>query len=314
MKIIVTGCSGFIGSHLCEKLLKMDYNIIGIDNNNNYYSIEQKKKNLNILKKYNNFIFLEEDILNTKAIIEYKPDKIIHLAAMAGVRYSIENPLIYCKNNIEAMINLLDQNKELKIPFIYASSSSVYGNNKEIPFKESHELKNIVSPYAASKLSCEIYAQLYNNLYKIPTIGLRFFTVYGPRGRPDMAPYKFLKNIYNQTQFIKYGNGESFRDYTYIDDIVDGILSSMNLKHNSNHIFNLGNNTKITLNEFIHTCEIVTNKKANFIIKDMPKGDVIGTYANLEKSNKYLNYKPKILLQDGLKKTLDWMIETKILT
>jgi UDP-glucuronate 4-epimerase len=313
MKILVTGCAGFIGSHLCEKLLNKNNIIIGIDNLNDYYSIEQKKRNLNILKAYENFIFLQENVINTQAIANYKPEKIVHLSAMAGVRFSIENPILYCKNNIEAIINLLEQNKLLKSTFIYASSSSVYGNNLKTPFSEDDQINNLVSPYAASKLCTEIYAQLYHNLYKFSCIGLRFFTVYGPRGRPDMAPYKFIKSIYNQTVFNKYGDGSTFRDYTYIDDIVDGIISALNYNKFTNEVFNLGNNKPVTLNQFIKTCENITGKTAKFNTLDIPDGDVKGTSADLRKSKKYLKYEPKIILEEGIKNTFQWMKEENIL-
>ena len=210
MKVLVTGCAGFIGSHLCETILKQNLftTVIGLDNLDLYYDTNIKIANLEILNKYDKFIFLKEDILNTKCIEKYKPNVIFHLASMAGVRYSIDNPQKYCRTNIEGMINLLEQTKNINCTkFIFASSSSVYGNNSKYPFNENDAIDSINSPYAASKKSMEIYAQLYNQLYNMNIIALRLFTVYGPRGRPDMAPYKFIHSIKNQIPINKYGDG-----------------------------------------------------------------------------------------------------------
>lgn len=309
MKILITGCCGFIGSHLSEKLLKLNHNIIGIDNLNNYYDTNIKLKNLEILKIYQNFSFYKEDIINTQIITKLKPEIVINLAAMAGVRYSLENPKLYIKNNVEGQTNLLEQAAKNNIKmFIYASSSSVYGKNEKVPFTETDTLNNINSPYAASKRSCEIMANLYHKLYNLPVFGLRFFTVYGPRGRPDMAPYKFLYKISNSEKIDKYGNGESYRDYTYIDDIVKGIIGVIKNKNKRIcEIYNLGNSTPISLNKFIEICEKITNKKA--IINQLPDqpGDVPKTYSNIEKSKKDLDYSPSTNLEDGLKKTLLWL-------
>jgi len=309
MKILITGCCGFIGSHLSENLLRLNYNIIGIDNINDYYDINKKLKNLELLKKYEHFSFYKESIVDTNIVTEVKPEIIINLAAMAGVRYSLENPKLYIRNNVEGQTNLLEQavKNDVKM-FIYASSSSVYGKNEKVPFTETDTLNNINSPYAASKRSCEIMANLYHKLYNLPVFGLRFFTVYGPRGRPDMAPYKFLSKISNSEKIDKYGNGESYRDYTYIDDIVNGIIGVIKNKNKrSCEIYNLGNSNPISLNNFIETCEKITHKKA--IINQMPDqpGDVPKTYSNIEKAKKDLDYNPITKLEDGLKKTFLWM-------
>ena len=307
--IIVTGCSGFIGSHLCEHLLKKKIYVVGIDNMNSYYDVKRKEYNLSLLKKYNNFVFYNENIINTNLIRELKPKKIVHLAALAGVRSSIEDPINYIDTNIKGFVNILEQSKDINIEnIVYASSSSVYGKNEKIPFSEEDELLNVNSPYASTKLCNEIFARLYFKLYKINSIGLRFFTVYGPRGRPDMAPYKFLKNIHNEKEIIKYGNGTSMRDYTYIDDIIHGILSAINLESELNFckIYNLGNSFPISLNTFIEKCEKIVGKKA--IIKNCDKqlGDVEITYANINKAKKELNYNPKISLEEGLFKTFKY--------
>jgi UDP-glucuronate 4-epimerase len=310
MKILVTGCAGFIGSHVSEKLLQLGYKVIGIDNINDYYDPMQKIKNLEILNKYENFYFSKEDIVTTNIINDTKPDRICHLAAMAGVRYSLEHPKEYIKVNIEGFINLLEQAVKNKVSnFVYASSSSVYGLNKKIPFSETDEIVSCNSPYAASKRSMEVFASTYNQLYNLPLIGLRFFTVYGPRGRPDMAPYKFLKAVLKGDEFKKYGDGTSMRDYTYISDIVDGIISSLvNNKSISCEVINLGNSSPVSLNEFIETCEDVTNKKAHYKQVENQLGDVPVTYANISKAKDLLDYEPKVNLKDGLTKTCEWLI------
>jgi len=301
-KILVTGCAGFIGSHVCEYLLKNKYNVFGIDIINDYYDTAKKYKNLEILRKYETFSFRKDDICDTTIISQWQPDKIIHLAAMAGVRYSIENPKLYVKTNIEGFIHILEESVKNNVKLlVYASSSSVYGLNKKVPFSETDEIISCNSPYASSKMSMEIFAKTYYQLYNLPNIGLRFFTVYGPRGRPDMAPYKFLNSIKSETKFKKFGDGTTSRDYTYIDDIVDGIIGALENKSNlTSEIFNLGNSTPITLNEFISTCEEVTGKKAIYDEIEMQKGDVPHTYADITKAKKYINYNPKVKLKDGL--------------
>ena len=311
MKVLVTGCCGFIGSHVTLNLLENNYEVIGVDIMNDYYDIKIKEINKNILEEYENFYFYTEDVIDSNIIERIKPDKVCHLASMAGVRYSIENPILYVKNNIEAFVNLLDQSVKNGVKnFVYASSSSVYGLNEKVPFCENDIVDSCNSPYAASKRSMEIFANTYNQLYSLPLIGLRFFTVYGPRGRPDMAPYKFLDSILNDKKFKKYGEGDSLRDYTYIDDIVDGIISALDNKNNLKcEIFNLGNSKPVSLNSFIECCEEVTGKKAKYDIIENQLGDVPLTYADIDKSKRLLDYNPKVSLKEGLKRTCKWMIE-----
>lgn len=306
MKILVTGCCGFIGSHICEKLLKLNYNVVGIDIMNNYYDISLKEKNLKILEAYNNFKFYKEDICNTDKISLLKPDKVCHLASMAGVRYSIQNPSIYEKINIGGFIHILEECVKNKVKqLVFASSSSVYGLNKKLPFSEDDKITTCNSPYACSKLAMEIFAKTYYQLYGLKSLGLRFFTVYGPRGRPDMAPYKFMKAIIEGREIEKYGDGSTSRDYTYIDDIVNGILSALeNKKMRGFEIYNLGNSNPITLNDFIKTCEEVVGKKALIKEKEMQLGDVPHTYADIKKAKNDLNYDPKIKLKEGLKRII----------
>ena len=307
MKILVTGCAGFIGSHLCINLLdnKLFTEVIGLDNLDPYYDVSKKEYNLGLLQKYENFTFLKEDILTTKSIEKYKPDIICHLASLAGVRNSLENPIRYAQVNIEGMINLLEQARTYKpINFVFASSSSVYGTNQKVPFQETDDIDNINSPYAASKKTMEIYGQLYNQLYDLDIIGLRFFTVYGPRGRPDMAPYKFMNAIKNEEVIYKYGKGDSFRDYTYVTDIVQGIVGAINSRKGGFEVYNLGNGNPITLNEFISTCEKVSGKTAKIKEIENQQGDVPGTYADINKAKKDLGYNPTVKLEEGLNNVL----------
>ena len=307
MKIIVTGCAGFIGSHLCENLLKRGDKILGIDIINDYYNVKKKEKNLEILRKYKNFEFRKEDICDTKSISNWKPDKICHLASMAGVRYSIQNPSLYEKINIGGFIHILEESVKNKIEHVvYASSSSVYGLNKKVPFSEEDPIKTCNSPYACSKMAMELFAKTYYQLYGISNIGLRFFTVYGPRGRPDMAPFKFLNSIKEGKEILKYGDGTTSRDYTYVDDIVSGIVSALdNKKKIKCEIYNLGNSNPVSLNKFIELCEKVSNKKAKIKQIGEQLGDVPHTYADINKAKRDLDYNPKTKLEDGLKKFYD---------
>lgn len=307
LNILITGCAGFIGSHLSEKLCNKNHNIIGIDIINDYYDINIKFKNLEILKKYNNFTFFQENIINTDIFSKYKFDIVINLAAMCGVRNSLNNPEIYFETNVVGTTHLLKQCVKYNVKkYIYASSSSVYGTNTKIPFSEEDLVNNLNSPYAVSKKNSEDIAKLYSKLYGIQTIGFRFFTVYGERGRPDMAPYKFLNNIWKEIPIDKYGDGNSKRDYTYVMDIVNGIAAAV-FSEKKYEIYNLGNETPITLNEFIETCELITGKKA--IINQMGEqlGDVPITYATIEKAKNELEYYPKVKLENGLKNMFNWL-------
>ena len=312
MNILFTGCAGFIGSHLAERLLSQNHQVWGIDNLNHYYSPQQKHKNLEILYSYNNFHFQKDDLVTTKILQEVKFDVVFHIGAMAGVRYSLENPEIYFKTNVEGQTHLLNECiKSGCKKFIYASSSSVYGTNTKVPFCETDEINNFNSPYAVSKKNGEDIAKLYSKLYDIQTIGLRFFTVYGERGRPDMAPYKFLTKIMNQTPIDKYGDGNSYRDYTYISDIIDGIIGTLTTNKKCT-VFNLGNGNPITLNEFIKTCEKITGKKA--IIHQMGDqlGDVPATYASIKYAQEELGYSPKVKLEEGLQNMYQYLLFSKL--
>lgn len=299
MRILVTGVGGFIGYHVAQRLVNDLHLVIGIDNLNDYYNVKLKEINIKSLKMHDNFAFHNEDIRETRAIEEFKPDKVIHLAAMAGVRYSLQNPTLYCNVNVEGTVNLLEQAKNNGVKlFVYASSSSVYGN-KSGKFREDDVLNPPESMYAATKRTKEMMADLYHRLYGLRVIGLRFFTVYGPRGRPDMAPRKFMERIMNGEKIDKYGDGTSYRSYTYIDDIVDGVIGALNSEL-SNEIINLGNDSVCNLNEFIEIIERITKKKAYINQMGDQKGDVKGTSADIEKAKKLINFNPKTNLEKGL--------------
>ncbi len=317
MKILVTGCAGFIGSHVCEKLLKKQgVFVIGVDNYDPYYDVDVKINNVKMLqRKYPNFEFIRADIRDMNVINEWKPKKIIHLASMAGVRNSIKEPELYFDVNVKGFIKMLEESAAHNIEqIVYASSSSVYGLNDSVPFKETDQITRCNSPYACSKMSMELLANTYSQLYNLNLIGLRFFTVYGPRGRPDMAPYKFLTAIMNGKEFKKYGDGSSMRDYTYIDDIVDGILKALdNEKKMKCEVYNLGNSKPVTLNKFIKLCEKVCGKKAKYEQIEEQLGDVPITYSSILKAKRDLGYFPKTDLETGLREMRKYLltIDTK---
>ena len=255
MTILITGVAGFIGSHLASKMLSQNFNVIGIDNLNNYYSVNLKKYRLKQLNKFKNFTFIKADLskaLNLEKVIKKKKLSVIcHLAAQAGVRYSITNPSIYLKYNIDGFLNILEYCRRYNTNLVYASSSSVYGANKKVPFSVNDDVSNPVSLYAVTKRSNELMAESYFNLYKLNSIGLRFFTVYGPMGRPDMAIWKFTESIINNKAIEVFNRGNLSRDFTYIDDIIDGVQKaiklSKNKKFSKHRIYNLGNNSPVVI-------------------------------------------------------------------
>jgi len=309
-KILITGGAGFIGTNLTKTLLEQGNQVFCIDNLNDYYSPEIKKQNIEQFQDNPNYQFQKIDIKDLdnleKLFSENSFDAVIHLAARAGVRASIENPSNYIQTNIQGTLNLLECLKEKPATkFIFASSSSVYGNIKEVPFREDMNITTPVSPYAATKLSTEAITYTYHHLYGIKMVGLRFFTVYGPHNRPDMAHYKFTKAILEGKPISKYGDGTTSRDYTYVDDISQGIISCLD-KDLDFEIFNLGNSTPISLNEMISTLEKVLNKKAIIEQKPIPVGDVMHTYADISKAKKLLNWEPKTPYEEGVKKMVKW--------
>ncbi|MEA3378833.1 MAG: SDR family NAD(P)-dependent oxidoreductase [Nanoarchaeota archaeon] len=313
MKILVTGGAGFIGSNLVDKLLAKKYEVIVIDNLNDYYDINRKKSNLKNALKNPNFKFYKCDIMDLNSLKKIfkkeKIDKIVHLAARAGVRPSLKEPIFYLRNNCEGTINLLELAKENKIKkFIFGSSSSIYGNSKQIPFSEISKSDMPISPYAATKKASELLCYVYHSLYNLEVINLRFFTVYGPRGRPDMAIYKFIDKIYHNKAITLYGDGSSKRDYTYINDIINGIMLSLdsNIKYGT---YNLGNSQMIELKVLIEIIERILNKKAIKDYRAMNPGDVNLTFADLKNSCNDLGYQPIINIEEGIKRTIEWYLK-----
>jgi len=316
-KVLITGAAGFIGFHLSKSLLKKNFDVVAVDNLNDYYSVELKKSRLEILTK-NHARFLKIDITNFDELktcfVKEKPDLVVHLAAQAGVRYSLENPSSYIQNNIVGFFNILEICKNFNTEkLIFASSSSVYGNSNKDKFDENDNVDNPLNMYSASKKSNELMAYTYSNLYNVPCVGLRFFTVYGPWGRPDMAYFKFTKNIINDVPIEVYGNGEMSRDFTYIDDIVHGILDLVNMDNKKLftdnvpfEIFNLGNDSPVELNEFISIIEKTIGKKAIKQILEIQPGDVKRTSANLRKIQSKINFFPKTKIEAGLPKFIEW--------
>tara|TARA_B110000971_G_scaffold128840_1_gene131910 strand:+ start:141 stop:1142 length:1002 start_codon:yes stop_codon:yes gene_type:complete len=330
MKIFITGSSGFIGFHLCKKLLDKGHNVCGYDSMNTYYDIRLKKARYEILKKYKNFSFSKGKVENqkilSKLILKFKPRVIIHLAAQAGVRYSIENPKVYLDSNIVGTFNVIEAAKKIKVKhLLIASSSSVYGANKNLPFKEIDKTETQLSIYAATKKSTESIAHSYSHIWKVPTTVLRFFTVYGPWGRPDMALFKFTKGILNKKKIDIYNQGKMYRDFTYIDDIVDGVCLLINKAPNLNRvkkftndslssvapfrILNIGNTQKIYLLDFINALEKEIGLKGLRNYKPMQKGDVLMTLSDTSLLKKLTGYKPKTNYKVGIKKFLDWYLK-----
>uniref|UniRef100_A0A6C0CIK5 NAD-dependent epimerase/dehydratase domain-containing protein n=1 Tax=viral metagenome TaxID=1070528 RepID=A0A6C0CIK5_9ZZZZ len=319
MRILMTGYAGFIGSHLLNRLITdTDHTVYVYDTfTSDNYPAQIKRERINKLKEdwdkkgidYENRLFDYTIPENVESLTEFhRIDKIVHLASIPGVRKSLEIPEYYVNNNIGGFIRVLELAKKYNAEVIYASSSSVYGNNVNVPFKESDTSGEIRSSYACSKKCMEIYAEYYQNVFGIKCIGLRFFTVYGPEGRPDMAPYMFLKHIHEGTELTQYGNGESYRDYTYIDDIIDGIYSIIerdNSKNPTDKIYNLGNRTPYSLKEFIELCEDVVGHKAKKRIIENQLGDVPRTFADISRARLHFGYNPKTVLKDGLTKTYE---------
>lgn len=310
MKILVTGCAGFVGSNLVDRLLLGGYEVIGIDNFNDYYDPNIKERNLRKVLGNKNFKLYRDDILDLPKMVNIfkreRPEKIIHLAARAGVRPSIVNPILYSQVNVLGTVNLLKLSIDFGVSqFIFGSSSSVYGNSKKLPFSEDDKCESIISPYGASKRSAEFFVEVFAKMSSMKCLILRFFTVYGPRGRPDMAPALFANSIEKGKIINQFGDGSSSRDYTFIDDIVDGIIKSLNSKV-SFAIVNLGNNTPVTLDDFIKSLEKIIAKKAR--IQKLPEvvGDAPKTWANIEVAQKLLKWSPKTTLLAGLKAYIKW--------
>ena len=310
MKILVTGGAGFIGSHLIKKLLEENFSAVCVDNFNNYYNPEIKEENVSRFINNSNFKLYREDIRNFEALDKIfekeRFDKVVHLAAMAGVRNSIRYPALYSEVNIQGTINLLELSGKYKIKnFIFASSSSVYGGNTKIPFSESDQVNHPISPYAATKKAGELICHTYYHLYHLNIICLRFFTVYGPSGRPDMAPYKFTRKILAGEEISMFGDGSSQRNYTYIDDITEGIYSALN-KDFGYEIINLGGSQLISLKNFISLIESISGRKAKIKQVGEQSGDMPITSADISKAKRLLDYCPKTDIKKGMNIFIDW--------
>ena len=313
MNILITGGAGFIGSTLADKLLEKNNKIVVIDNFNDYYSPKLKEKNIKHNLDNKNYKLYRGDIcdknLLSKIFEENKIDVVVHIAASAGVRPSIENPLSYVKNNIEGTVNILEVMKRKNVQrIVFASSSSIYGNCKEEIFSEDLKVSEPISPYAASKSACEQFLYTYSKLFDIQVVALRFFTVFGPRQRPDLAIRKFIDLIKENKPIPVYGDGTTIRDYTYVDDIVDGIIGAINYNDTPYEIINLGGGAPVSLNEMILTIEKVLNKKAKIEHLPMQLGDVNKTAADITKAKKLLNYNPKTSFKEGIIKFIEWDI------
>jgi UDP-glucuronate 4-epimerase len=327
-KILITGSAGFIGFHLAKLLLEKGYEIVGIDNLNDYYDVTLKENRLEILSKYDNFTFQKIDLKDKLQIDEifasYKFDYVVNLAAQAGVRYSITNPYAYVDSNLIGFINILEacRNNPVK-HLLYASSSSVYGGNSVVPFSTNHQVDHPVSLYAATKKSNELMAHTYSHLYNIPTTGLRFFTVYGPWGRPDMAYFSFTKDILAGKPIKVFNYGKMERDFTYVDDIVEGIeklinripISDSNWNDATGEqcrssapykIYNIGNNQPIKLEKFISVLEKSLGCEAKKKYMEMQPGDVLRTYADVSDLEKEIGFRPSTSIEDGLQKFVEW--------
>ena len=309
-KILVTGSSGFIGMSLCSRLLSKGYRVLGIDNMNDYYDPKLKKARLNNLINQKNFEFNNIDItdynLLNNVFNSFSPDKVVNLAAQAGVRYSLENPHSYISSNIVGFMNILECSRHHNIKgLIYASSSSVYGNNTKLPFSISDSVDKPISIYAATKRANELMAHTYSHLYNLHTTGLRFFTVYGPWGRPDMALYLFFDKIMRGKPISVFNNGRMQRDFTYIDDIIDGLMSSIE-KNYFCELFNLGNSKIENLMDMIKIIESTLDKKAEIQFMGMQPGDVQKTFADIDYSKEKLGYRPSITIQNGIPEFINW--------
>jgi UDP-glucuronate 4-epimerase len=308
MKLLVTGCAGFIGWKVSEKLLNEGHEVIGVDNLNDYYDVKLKFYRLELLKKYKNFKFYKVDIENYQSLMEIfqenKFDAVINEAARAGVRYSLENPFIYITTNVYGTLNLLELCRKYNVPkFVLASTSSLYAG-QPMPFKEDLPVNTPISPYAASKKSAEVIAYTYNYHYGIDVSVVRYFTVYGPAGRPDMSIFRFIKWIMEDRPIEVFGDGTQSRDFTYVDDIAEGTILA--LKPVGYEIINLGGNNPHELTEIIKLIERYTGKEAKLVNKEFHKADIKATWADIAKAKEILAWEPKVGIEDGIKRTIEW--------
>ncbi len=322
-KVLVTGAAGFIGFHLIQSLISKNYVVIGVDDLNHYYDVSLKQSRLEILKKINGFKFFKIDITSKSNLNDlfkkHDFDFIYHLAAQAGVRYSINNPDVYIKTNLVGFYNVLELSKEYSVKhFFYASSSSVYGNSVNVPYSVLDKADEPESLYAATKKSNELIAFAYSQLFKLNSTGFRFFTVYGPYGRPDMAYFSFTKSIIENKPIDVYNNGDMSRDFTYIDDVITGIIRVTNYLEENNlewsdtqraKILNIGNSNPEKLSSLIYYIEKALKKKAKCNFLPMQPGDVFKTYADIEETQQLINYSPKTSLEIGIGNFVDWYLK-----
>ncbi len=328
MNILVTGSAGFIGSALTLRLLARGDTVIGVDNHSSYYDPALKEARLERHAKHPNYTHIRIDLADPSAasavFADYKPQRVAHLAAQPGVRYSIENPLAYIQSNIVAFAHILEGCRNHRIEhLVYASSSSVYGGNTAMPFSVHHNVDHPLSLYAASKKSNELMAHTYSHLYGLPTTGLRFFTVYGPWGRPDMAPFKFTQAILSGKPIEVFNHGKHRRDFTYIDDIVEGIVRVLDVPAKANprwesarpdpgtsqapwRIYNIGNSHPVELMDYIKGLEKALGKQAEMTLLPLQPGDVPDTYADIDNLTKELGYKPSTSIEDGTERFVQW--------
>ncbi|WP_085723046.1 NAD-dependent epimerase [Pseudomonas sp. R37(2017)] len=325
MKYLVTGAAGFIGSSLAHKLCAIGHDVIGIDNINSYYDPALKFSRLETLKPLRNFTFFKMDLSDNNAIAQifhaHRFDRVIHLGAQAGVRYSIDNPHAYLDSNVNGHLNILEGCRNNGVEhLVYASSSSVYGTSNTTPYQTSSAVDHPISLYAATKRSNELMAHTYSHLFSIPVTGLRFFTVYGPWGRPDMAPFKFTKSIMDGKEIEVYNNGNLSRDFTYIDDIVESILriqdvvpvkdkfdmSGPDISSAPYRIYNIGNGAPVSLTRFIEAIESATNIKAIKKFLPMQPGDVFTTHADTSELVKAIDYQPVVSIEEGMSRFVSW--------
>ena len=316
MQILITGGAGFIGSTLADKLLSEGYRILVIDNFNDYYDVRLKEANVAPNLNNKNYKLYRGDIcdreLVEKIFKENNIEKVVHIAARAGVRPSLENPPEYIRSNIDGTINILENMKKYDVKkMVFASSSSVYGNCSAEKFSEDLKVTEPISPYAATKSACEQFLYTYSKLYDIKTVCLRFFTVYGPKQRPDLAIRKFIELIERNEPIPVYGDGTTMRDYTFIDDIISGICAAIDYDKTPYEIINLGGGSPVTLNKMIETIEEVLGKKAQINRLPMQPGDVNKTVSDITKAQKLLGYNPKTSFKDGIEKFVNWRMKSK---
>lgn len=319
MSILLTGAAGFIGYHVAEALLQRGESVLGIDNLNDYYDPSLKHARLERLRGHAGFFFQKIDIADREAmealrVAQPQLRQVIHLAAQPGVRYSLEHPHVYAESNLVGHLNVLEfcRHMEHCEHLVYASSSSVYGGNHKLPFSESDPVEQPVSLYAATKRADELMSHTYAHLYGVPSTGLRFFTVYGPWGRPDMAAFKFVKAIFEGRPIDVYNHGEMRRDFTYVDDIVAGVLAALNTPPDEvplHRVFNLGNHQSEELTEFIRVIESTVGVKAVLNMKPMQPGDVKETYADIALARKYLGFEPRTSIAEGIPRFVEWYRE-----